>query len=291
MTLNFHADDYGINIEQAKRILSCSSSGVLNSVSIMPNSDYLSEAASMLPNEIKRGIHINFVEGKICSKPEEVPLLHKNGIFCRGFVALLILSLIKSKEIERQAYTEILAQIKSVTRTLDKNNKNYKIRIDSHRHYHMIPGIFKAMCRALKDSGHEIEYIRYPEEVIGIYIKSPSVWRHIPFVNLIKVALINFLGLINKKTLRKYNFDDKTGLFFGVTFTGKMYGDHVKKIINKYIEYARIKNKPLEVLFHPGGVRDGETLFTGGGAITFYRSEDRNKEAEMLKILKGADNL
>ena len=37
----FHADDYGVTPEQSKRILDCYKQGVLNSISVLPNSPLL----------------------------------------------------------------------------------------------------------------------------------------------------------------------------------------------------------------------------------------------------------
>lgn len=277
----FHADDYGINRMQAERILACSKQGVLNSVSIMPNSVHLDETISLLQDEIKKGVHLNLAEGHTCADPDKVPLLHKNGIMRHSFFSLLFISIIRYKALKEQAATEILAQINTIMRYLPAD---YKIRIDSHIHYHMIPGVFNGMCKALSLCGHEVEYIRFPSEVLRIYTKSPSVWRHIHPVNIIKMLLLNFFGVINRKLLKKYGYETCTGYFFGVAFTSEMYGAHVLEILRKYCKLSEENGKCLEILFHPGAIYEGEEYLAGCNDAfkAVYSSNNRKREAEML---------
>lgn len=89
----FHADDYGVTIEQSKRILDCWQNGVLNSVSVLPNTPVLKEALKLLDQadsegtQIRRVLHLNFVEGKPLAGAENVPdLVDKTGYFDKGFL-------------------------------------------------------------------------------------------------------------------------------------------------------------------------------------------------------------
>lgn len=279
----YHADDYGINKIQSERIIAClnKNGGVLNSVSIMPNSIHLSETIPMLPEEVKKGIHINLAEGYACADLEMIPLLHKGGVMYHTFLSLLKLSIIKNKQVEEQTSIEIFAQIQSVTQKL---SNNYKIRIDSHVHYHMIPAVFRGMCKALKQSGYDVEYIRYPDEKLSIYLRAPKVWRYIRPVNVVKMILLKVFGLINRHTLEEYGYTSCTGLFFGVAFTSEMYGSHILDILKKYKLYAKKTRQNLETLFHPGGIVNGEEYLIGcnDGFKAVYSSENRVKEAGML---------
>jgi len=251
----------------------------------MPNSPILHSALLDISPDIYKSVHINFSEGCICAKQDEVPLLHRDGKFYRGYISLILLSVIKKREFEDQAYTEICAQIKAVTSNMPPD---YKIRIDSHVHVHMIPGIFLAMCRALRDSGREVEHIRFSAETFSIYLKTPQIWKYIRPINIVKASLTKFFSFADRKILRYYGYEDKAGLFYGLGFAGKMYGDHVTIILDKYVEYARREHKSLEVLFHPGGIQQGEDFLIGcpDSYKKYYYSEDRPREAEMLKHLK-----
>ena len=44
----FHADDFGVTAQQAQKILACHREGVLNSISILPNTPSLGEALEIL---------------------------------------------------------------------------------------------------------------------------------------------------------------------------------------------------------------------------------------------------
>lgn len=288
MTVTFHADDYGISDKQSQRVLACSeqNGGVLNSVSVMPNSRHLDSTIPMLDSSIKIGIHINLAEGTPCTDSKDIPLLIKNGMFYHSFVSLLWLSITKRRQLEYQVELEILAQINSVVRYLDSG---YKIRVDSHVHYHMIPVVFRGLCKALKRSGHEVEYIRYANEKLSLYLCSPYVWRYIHPINIMKALLLKIFGIINNRMLRQYGYTACTGLFFGVVFTGEMYGKHILLILEKYRTYARKHRQNLEVLFHPGGIAEGEEFLKGCNDAfkAVYGSKNRCKEAKMLKKLGG----
>lgn len=281
----FHADDYGINMEQSKRILDCRKKGVLNSVSIMPNSIHLDQTIPLLDRDIRKSIHINMAEGRCCATPEKIPLLVKENTFFRGFGSMLLLSLLCGRELEKQVETECTAQIKCVKKYLEKD---YKIRIDSHLHYHMIPSVFRGLCKALKASGSEVEYIRYPVEKLLVYVKVPGVWKYIRPVNVAKIILLKLFGMVNKRTLKQYGYENKTGGFFGLMFTGLMCERYVKPVLNEYVQYCQSKGKDLEVLFHPGAIHFGEEFLQDSKReyMKFYMADDRNTEANTLEGLR-----
>ena len=76
----FHADDYGVTPEQSERILDCYKQGVLNSISVLPNSPALVECRKLLDeadpkHQIRRVLHINLVEGRPAAGADQVKLL------------------------------------------------------------------------------------------------------------------------------------------------------------------------------------------------------------------------
>ena len=67
MRIEFHADDYGLFPAQSCRILDCYHHGVLNGISIMPNSPCLEECMELVRpvrKDLQLTIHLNLVEGK-----------------------------------------------------------------------------------------------------------------------------------------------------------------------------------------------------------------------------------
>lgn len=284
--ITFHADDFGINAEQSKRILDCRKNGVLNSVSIIPNSRHLSETIPLIDSGCKIGIHINLAEGRCLADKDQIPYLaDKNGFFKNSFMKLFLLSVVHRKDVIKQAETEVYEQIQAVLALLPDE---YKIRIDSHIHYHMIPAVFCGFCRALMKTGREVEYIRYPVEKISVYLLNPDLLKDILPVNFIKMFVLNIFGIINKKCLKMYHLNGKTGIFAGVAFTGNMKYQSVKKTICLLHSKNNVHNKNMEVLFHPGGIKKGEELLDSQNRelVQFYYSDEHTQEAETLYRLR-----
>lgn len=287
--ITFHADDYGINIPQSERILYCRHNGVLNSVSIMPNSRNIKDTITLIDNRCKIGIHINLAEGRCISKLKESTLLlgKRRKFFSSSFFQLLLLSLFEYDKIVKESSVEICSQIKRIMRFLPKD---YKIRVDSHLHYHMIPAIFEGMCIALSKMDREVEYIRFPVESIVPYLKHPKAFLRIPPINMIKASVLKILGFFNRKTARKYGYSSQiSGDFMGVLLTGRMDYTIVRIVLEELLHNCDYSQKNIEILFHPGGIRKGEELLdlNKKDLVKYYRSSKHELEAETLIRLKG----
>ena len=279
----FHADDYGIEMGQAKTILECADNGVLNSLSVMPNSSCLAETTALLSgrDNIKKGIHINLCEGKCCGDPKKLKLItDRNGEFCRSFLSLLLLSILRPGKIKEELRHECLAQIKAVTSLLDTG---YVLRLDSHRHYHMIPAVYRSLYEVTCENDMKVEYVRLPNEPIGIILGSGL---KVPAINIVKALVLKVLSIFCRPTIKKWH-GVRHGLFFGVLLTGNMNYDSVSKNINRYISLAKKRGLDLEVLFHPGGIDKKIDLGPLHVAYRdFYHSDNRLREKEALIRLK-----
>lgn len=282
----FCADDAGINSSQLGRIAVCSEKGALNAASVFGNSSMIPESVALLRKRCRVSLHLNLCEGRAVSSPDRIPLLaDRDGVFYASFLRLLLLSYLKGREVEEQSYVECKAQLERFLACMDQD---YRIRIDSHRHMHMIPTVCRGMCRALRESGRQVENIRYPVERIGIYITTPSVWRYISPVNVLKVIVLNSNAGAFRKILRAYGFDRKPNLFCGIAFAGRMVTGAVRPVLGKLQKTAKKEGRSLELLFHPGGVKKGEQYLNGdsGRFAEFYESADRRAEAKTLIRLK-----
>ena len=281
----YHADDYGINIEQSKRILSCREDGCLNSVSILTTSECFEDTVHLLDSECKKAVHINLSEGKALSSRKDIPLLvDVNGCFDKSFFRLLLSSFIFKKKIEKQVETECYAQIK---RLLEYMPEDYRLRLDSHRHYHMIPAVFRGVCSAAKETGREIEYIRLPMEKPLLYLSEPRLWLRISPLSIVKALVLNFCGIFNKCYLKRAGLYDKTMGYIGVIFTDRMFFENIDPLIKKINKGKIFRNTDVEIQFHPGRVKKGESLHETKFA-DWYDSDNRDREAEALKRFKGA---
>ncbi len=283
----FCADDYGLNHISSMRIKKCIKDGALNKISVFPNFDALDFSELQENRNTRISLHLNLVEGKCMANPDEINLIaDKEGNFKNTFFGLFKLGLIGKKEFKMQVYKEIKAQILFYKSILPKN---IPFCIDSHQHTHMIPEVFKALIKVLKEENIKAEYLRIPAEPLMPYIKTPSLYFTYSPINLIKQWLLKFLWLINKKELK--DFPIPSAHFMGILFSGKMDSKRVTKILPKYINLAKKDGKDIEVLFHPGYLAENETNFENKNIVfnNFYLSNNRKTEFDSIfKISKGS---
>ena len=277
----FCADDYGISEGANSRIEDCLENGVLNKISVLPNgnvSDFkkrLSDKAAMI------SLHINLVEGRPLSNPNDVDLLvSESGCFKYSFIGLLALSLSpKRKKLEKQIYKEIQSQIKFWKKAM---GETLSVSIDSHQHTHMIPLIFKTLMRVIKEEGLKVLYLRIPDEPLSPYIYTPSFYFEYHPVGLVKQWLLKTFAFINRKELKKSKI--QSAYFIGILFSGKLNEVRIKKLLPHYLSLAKKHNKDIEIGFHPGYIKDSEKLMDGirQDFKKFYYSPWRNIEHDTL---------
>ena len=283
------ADDYGMTEESCSRIEDCAENGALNKISIFPNSGLLNLDERIQDKNLRISIHINLVEGKPLSSPEDVSLLvSDNGRFKWSFGGLLLLSLSsKRKTFERQIYKEIRAQIKNCMKFISPDSA---VAIDSHQHTHMIPLIFKVLMQVISDEGINADYIRVPSEPVMPYLFAPSLYFTYKPANIAKQWVLKFLGSVNKKELEKSGIN--TAYFMGILFSGKMDEKRVNKVLPHYQRLAQKNGKDIEILFHPGYLKSGENVFDEEKKSfkKFYFSKGRKIEFDTVKRLKVDKN-
>ena len=273
----FCADDYGISKISNTRIEECLKNGVLNKISVLPNSDALDFKRRLLGENVKLSLHLNLIEGYPLSKKEDVSLLVTDkGFFKYSFIGLFFLSIFGNRSLlEKQLYNEIKMQIDFWKKEMGEETP---ILVDSHQHTHMIPLIFKTLMRVIREEEVSVEYLRIPNEPILPYIKSPSLYLKYSPVGLVKQWLLKFLNLVNRKELKKANI--KSASFMGILFSGQLTEDKINKLLPIY----KKQNENIELAFHPGYLESGETLIDGCKTSfnKFYYSKWRRKEYDTL---------
>lgn len=278
------ADDYGMTEKSCGRIEECVKNGVLNRISIFPNTSLSDIKERINDINVSLSAHINLVEGKPVSDLKDVSLItDKRGYFRYSFTGLLALSLsLKRKELERQIYTEISAQL---ARWSTEIAPGKPLEIDSHQHTHMIPSVFRILMRVIKDNGYDVKYIRIPSEPVLPYIKEPSLYKTYSLINIVKQFLLKFFGFINRRALKRSNIN--SALFMGILFSGNMDEYRVNKILPHYLKLCEKTGRDAELLFHPGYIKKGEELFdTEKQSFNrFYYSPGRKTEYATLKNL------
>ena len=287
----FHADDYGINCTQSKRILSCYTGGCLNSVSLLVTSPEASACSAMLPEDISLRLHLNFREGVSLCDPSQIPLLvDEKGYFCRSFGELFLLSLLRRRLLKRQLKRETRRQI---LRMQELMGKEIPIRIDSHGHYHMIPLVWDALFETCREMKVEIDELRVPAEPWGPLLKDPLLLFRAPGSGILKNMIMHVLYAYNRmkgKHPGHFDFDRRVPVFFGMVFTTRMTRTPVKRLLPSFKRLAQASGRDLELMFHPGGLSEKETIWDERFR-DFHRSPNRRKEAMTLRFLKDGEGI
>lgn len=230
----FNADDFGISRGVNEAIVRAHKDGILNSASIMINQKYAKEAidlAKLMP-DLEVGLHINLTNEEPAANPAEIPLLvDENGKLKNGFVNLLLLSLLHPKKLAAQAEIEIRAQIKKYLQSGLK-----LAHLDSHRHVHLIPVIFKVVRKLQKEFG--AERIRVMNENAINTIRQNKAKSYLFDGGIIKYMLLRFLCFWNGYKSDVY--------FYTILFTCKISSEQFEnvKIPKGY--------KAVEIMIHPG---------------------------------------
>ena len=267
----FCADDYGLIPSASARIRECVEFGCLNKISVLPNFEAFSIDELDKFDDLSLSLHLNLVEGKGMADKEKIKLLlRENGTFRFSFCGLLMSWFFNRKVFEEQVYEEIKAQVEFWV-----NNTEGELLIDSHQHTHMIPGVFKALVRVIKEKNLKVRYLRIPAEPVLPYLCTPSLYLTYNPVNIVKQWLLKALWLLDKKYYSKSEMP--SALFCGILFSGKMDKKRVEKVLGKYLKIAKGKN--IEVLFHPGYTERGEEISGCNESFKkFYYSNGRKVE-------------
>lgn len=236
MTLKkiFNADDFGISKGVNAAIVKAHREGILNSASLMINQKYAADAVKLAKEmpELKIGLHVNLTNEYPAAPSRQIPLLvDGQGKLKNGFVNLFLLSFLKPRQLQQQAETEMRAQIAKYLATgLPLQH------LDSHRHIHLIPPIFKAMRKLQKE--FEVPRIRVMNENIFNTLKYNKNKSWLLDGALIKYVLLRFLCWWNGYKNDVY--------FYTLLYTCKIAKEQFNgvKIPAGY--------KAVEIMIHPG---------------------------------------
>ena len=231
-----NADDFGMSKAHNRAVLDGYHKGFLTSASLCANGKAFNAAVNEIIPECPNlgiGVHLNIIEGRALTK---APMLtNKKGKFNKGFSGILL----KAND------PAFLEQIEFEFRTQIETIQNYaKIdHIDSHVHTHAIPSIFNIAAKLAKE--YNIPFIRTQYEEMYFV---PSLRKHLNFkypINILKIILLNYFTMINKKTVQEYGLNTNDYLI-GVGYTGIMDSSTVEYGL-KAIE----GNCIAEALIHP----------------------------------------
>lgn len=229
-----NADDFGASKGINKAIETAFKDGCLNSTSLMVTMRYVSEAVSIAKEnpELKVGLHLNLTNEYSACKAEKIPLLvNKDGKFKNGFLNLFILSLLHPIQFRKQILKETIAQV-----LLYKKTGLEFAHIDSHRHVHHIPAIFKIVRKVAKK--YNIDRIRVVNERVFHTYKCNKDRSFLFDGGLIKWAVL--------KSMYVWNHYFPNVYFYTILYTGKIY----KSRFENFKMPAGFE--VLEIGIHPG---------------------------------------
>ncbi len=229
----FNADDFGMTLGVNRAIAKAYHEGILNSTSIMINLDCVDDALELKKDmpDLDVGLHLNLTNQYAVSVPENIPLLvDEKGKFKHGFVNLLLLSFLHPKELARQVELETRAQLDKAVKLGIKLS-----HIDSHRHIHHIPLIFKVVKKLAEE--YHIPRIRVVNENIFNTLKYNDDKSYLHDGGLIKYLVLRSLAFWNNYPTDTY--------FYSILYTCKLSKQRFKNL-----EIPK-KYKAVEVGIHP----------------------------------------
>jgi predicted glycoside hydrolase/deacetylase ChbG (UPF0249 family) len=260
--IEFHADDYGMFPGAVRRIIRCANEGYLNGVSLMPNGLYLDECMDILKKEctkeIRLAIHFNIMTEKPLSPTEEIPdLVDGSGCFNMTYGKLLKASVIPG--IRRRYKKQIKAELgRQMDRCLPYLKEQGSVRIDSHRHFHMVPLVFDVISELVKEKELNVSYIRIIREKPAFY-RGLAGFECFRPINIIKVILLDVFSAIDRIKHREL-YDAGNSDFASILFSGCMTRRNLDIMLKNIENNRKAFRENIELMFHPGAVKEQEDL-------------------------------
>lgn len=240
MRVIINADDFGMSKTVNQAIVEGFNNGILTSTCIMANMPSFEDAIRKLKelNGIGLGVHLNIIEHKtiLPVKEKNSKLYDNNGKFNNGFLQMIFKSF--DDDFMFEVEQEFRAQIEAVLEYAKPDH------LDSHVHVHAIPKIFNLVCKLAKE--YDIPCVRTQFEYLYLAKNHNNFLNPKYYINLIKICILNFFTLFNKKKLKTYGLKSNDCVI-GVGYTSMMD----KNTIKSGIEKVKSKNKVLEVICHP----------------------------------------
>ncbi len=259
--LVINADDFGLSREVNKGILAAHKKGCLTSTSLMANGPMFRQGVEMSRSvpRLGIGVHLNLVRGKPISKSQLVSrLVDERGIF-PGTVTSMMRRFMQSSVSLDQAEHECMAQIEHIIQTGIRPT-----HIDSEKHLHMYPPLFKRVARLAVSYG--IRWIRVVRE-------NMIPWKTKPTMTQTCKALV--LRVLARSCLKSA---EEAGLMFTDSFYGVLHAGHMVGEVYDDI-FERIRPGVAEIICHPGFKSESNTDSDLG---LYFLEETRQDELNTL---------
>ena len=275
--LIINGDDLGICEATNLAIAETFRHGVLTSASLMANGPAFEHAVRHVvqPNpSLGVGLHLCLTSGLCVAPPERVSLLvDEQGRFRRGFLSLCLLAVRRPARALSQIETEFDAQFRRVKVagvTID--------HVDSHRHVHMIPPIFRVLSRVARRHGCPAVRVSHePFVAVGRLIRSGragSLMRNLP-----KKVVLSTFARWNRRYWAGLTMPNRA---FGILDAGSMNRSSFERIL------ACVQDGATEIIVHPGNPNPNVAATVDRADRVFLESPNRQAELQALVHLSVA---
>jgi hopanoid biosynthesis associated protein HpnK len=232
--LIINADDFGLTSGVNRGILQAYSKGIVNSSTLMASGPQFDEAVSLAAGApgLSVGCHVLLVDGSPISPANQVAsLLQKSTPRFRDSLAQFALLAAAGRLDGSQIEAEIAAQIQKL------QSAGIQVsHLDSHKHTHMFPIVFKAMIRGAKKCG--VRALRNPFEPL-IFAKNRH-WKRSFQLGLLRSYRASF-----RKALDESGLVTPDGCI-GIVATGGLTSEIFRTLIESLPEGT------WEFVSHPG---------------------------------------
>lgn len=241
-----NADDFGTSEEVNNTILWMYQNGIVSSASIIANSNRFEMAVDISRNNRTLGIGVHLcLDGPYNIGNKYSTIL--NTDLCQFYDINQVIKKTRTFSLdELEIYIEYCLQIEKVL--------DFGIRIshlDHHHHLHLYPNILKAMIKAAKR--YKIPYIRSQR----IYSNKQLSWVNHFYRNMHQLYLKRHLNTID-----------------GYFESGFRYDSDEDNLYNRLQQFSLLKNGIIEIVLHPQGKNDPETIFFSSDRIVkFLKSQ------------------
>jgi hopanoid biosynthesis associated protein HpnK len=241
--LIINADDFGLTSGVNRAIVEAHESGIVTSATLMANGSAFDEAVSLAQARPRLGVgcHVVLVDG--------VPLVRQTATdslldprsrtagsprFREGlgkFAALALFGRLAPEEIE----AEVTAQIGKV-----QSSGIAVTHLDSHKHTHMFPSVFRPLLRAARARG--VKAVRNPFERVrsSQLAARPDLWRRWTEVGILRGLAKQF-----RESVRQADMTTPDGTF-AIVATGSLD----ERLLRRMIEH--LPEGTWELVCHPG---------------------------------------
>lgn len=267
LTLIVNADDFGVSPGVNEAIVAAFKNGVLNSTSIIINAAHADAAVRLAAEnpDLNVGVHLNLTRQqnqRPLANPVDIPLLvDRDGLLRHGFVGLLRESLLRPRALGVQVEREMRAQIEKVLSSGIKPT-----HLDSHRHVHAIPVLFRAVKKLADEYG--IARVRVVNENLAATLRAGGEMRGFFDGGLIKHLVL--------RTLFRINRADGDVYFYSIFHTTRLFGPNLRRI------HVPARYNTVELGTHPCAVATDAAAWDSAFADYLLSSPDRQREFEAL---------